>query len=201
MPDVPPPTAPPVVVPQYDESDPVAPDPVPTPVPATKVHYTDAFRQTSSITLDQVTIEDCDQLWDWVRSDPDGTQAFLGKTFTNSRDLFGYISRLAEKERNGHAAFYAIREGVLLGFVILEPIFREVGKDPVATTHIYLQPDARGRMASLLPSLMSEADRLAPGLNLCVITQRQEWATMLQSAGFKSQFVLTRTSPVGANHG
>lgn len=193
-------TAPSDVSPQ----DPPAPEPTP-PAPTTNVHYPDFAHPFTPITdsggvkLDRVSVEDVDRLWDWARADVEGVEAFLGKQFTNSRALFADIAKLAEQERNSHAAFFAIRESdALRGFVLLWPIYREQGKNPVATTHIYLEPDTQGRLPALLPQLMNEADRLAPGVNLCVITQRQEWATMLQSAGFVSQFVLTRTSPVGA---
>lgn len=193
-------TAPSDVSPQEPSTQ--VPPPLQT-APTTNVHYPSFAPQPvttaapQSVTLDRVSVEDVDRLWDWVRADAEGTSAFLGATFANSRDLFTYVGKVAEQERSGHAAFYAIREGDgLRGFILLWPIYRETGKNPVATTHIYLEPESRGRLASLLPALMHEADRLAPGVNLCVITQRQEWAAMLKSAGFESQFVLTRPSPV-----
>ncbi len=187
LPPVDPPTAPPAVVPHYDDPESVTPDP--TPASATKVHYTDAFRQ-NAITLDHVTIEDCDQLWDWVRTDKEGTAEFLGATFANSRALFDYIAKVAQHERDGTAALYAIREGDLIGFAMLWPIQRETGKAPIATAHLYVAPDARGRIKQLLGVLIGEADRLR--YNLSVITQRQEWATALAESGFATHFLLTR---------
>ena len=168
-----------------------------SPTPTTAVVYTDAFapKVTAGVQLGAVTVEDCDQLWDWVRADPEGTSRFIG-TFQNSRELYTYIGNIAVKERNGVATLYAIREQGLIGFILLDPIYRTDGQRPVGTTHIYLSPETQGRLPALLPSLMSEADRLVPGMNLCVVTQRPEWATMLQAVGFKSQYVLTRESPV-----
>lgn len=173
--------------------------------PAT-VHYTDKFApvpKLDQVVLDQTTVEDIDQLWDWVRSDADGTTAFLGGgPYTNSRDLFTYIQKVAEMERNGNAKFYSIRDGeALLGFIMLNPIYREAGKSPVGVTHIYVEPAARGRLQSLLPRLLQEADRLAPSLNLSVITTRPEWAAVLESVGFSAQTVLTRQSSTGDAHG
>lgn len=202
------PVAPPVVSPHADPPESTSdPQPVTTTadlsrpnITATNVHYAEAFKP-KGLLLDQVSVEDCDRLWDLTRSDPDGTSTFLGVTFANSRKLFTYIENLAASERKQEAAFYAIRESdALIGFVILHPIYH--GDDgPIATTHIYLEPDSRGRLQSLLPSMMAEADRLAPNTHLRVITQRQEWATMLKSVGFESHLVLTRKAQHGRTSG
>ena len=182
------PVKPPVVSPHPDppESDPQS---------ATSPTNIHPFVKPQGVILEPVITEDVDRLWDWTREDSEGVSAFLGATFANSRLLFTYVEKVAEQERKGNAAFYAIRESdALLGFVLLYPIVRQANEHPVGTTHIYLEPKSRGRLPLILPALMSEADRLAPGVNLCVITQRTEWAAMLESAGFKSHFVLTRTA-------
>ena len=166
------------------------------------VHYLDKFT-APAITLSGVSMADIDRLWDWVRSDPEGTQAFTGKTFENSRDLFAYIQQLAQKEREHKAAFYSIMDEVtLLGFIMLDPIIREPRQNPVGTTHVYLQPEARGRLREILPAMLAQADQVAPGMNLCVITSRGEWASTLEAVGFTTHIVLTRQSPVtDAAHG
>ena len=185
-------TAPKPVSPQAPQDDPPENDPTEPATSPTNIH---PFVKPQGVVLDPVTVDDVDRLWDWVRADKDGTSAFLGATFENSRALFTYVEKVAEQERNSHAAFYAIREpDALLGFVLLWPIFREQGKNPVATTHVYLEPESRGRLSALLPMLMAEADRIAPSLDLRVVTTRSEWATMLQAVGFESHLVLTRTA-------
>ena len=200
------PVKPPVVSPHPDppESDPTESATSPTNI----LRYTGTLSepnaiiaaQRSALVLEPVITEDVDRLWDWVREDSEGVSAFLGATFVNSRLLFTYVEKVAEQERKGNAAFYAIRENdALLGFVLLYPIVRPANENPVGTTHIYLEPKSRGRLPLILPMLMNEADRLAPGVNLCVITQRTEWTAMLESAGFKSHFVLTRTAKEGFN--
>ena len=190
-------TAPKPVSPHPPQDDPQDAEPAET--TTTNIH---PFVKPQGVILEPVITEDIDRLWDWAREDSDGVSAFLGATFANSRLLFTYFEQLAALERTGHAASYAIRENdALLGFVILRPIIKQANENPVGTTHIYLEPKSRGRLPSLLPAMMSEADRLAPGVNLCVITKRTEWAAMLESAGFKSHFVLTRHATKDFNHG
>ena len=197
------PAKPPIVSPHEEAPLDNSADPQPITTTAasttTNIH---PFVKPQDVVLEPVITEDVDRLWDWAREDSEGVSAFLGVTFANSRLLFTYVEKVSEQERKGHAAFYAIRENdALLGFVLLYPIVRQANENPVGTTHIYLEPKSRGRLPLILPALMSEADRLAPGVNLCVITQRMEWAAMLESAGFKSHFVLTRHATKESNHG
>ena len=192
-------TAPKPVSPHPDVPQDDPQDAQPAEATTTNIH---PFVKPQGVILEPVITEDIDRLWDLAREDNEGVSAFLGATFANSRLLFTYFEQLAALERTGHAASYAIRENdALLGFVILRPIVRQANENPVGTTHIYLEPKARGRLQSILPALMHEADRVLPGVNLCAITQRTEWAAMLESAGFKSHFVLTRPATKESNHG
>lgn len=186
-------------------ADSVTPDA--PPVAPANVHYIDKFAPVDAVdrvVLEPATIEDVDALWDWVRADPEGSAAFLGgQHIGNSRDLFTFIGKVAEMERNGHAKFFSIRDAeALLGFIMLNPIHRQVGHAPVGTVHVYLGVESRGRLKAILPRLIEESSRVAPGVNLCVITSRPEWASMLEDAGFASHTVLTRPASVtGDAHG
>ena len=175
-----------------------------TPPPA--VLYTERFassvpRGTSDVTLAQTTVEDIDQLWDWVRADREGTTAFLGLAHPNTASFFSQIGQIGQKEKDGVAWLRSIKRGdSLIGFVILDPIQR--GNPPVGKCHIYVSPDERGSLPELLPSLIAEGDRLLPGVTLFVATSEEGWATMLKAVGFASQIVLTRQSPLtGSAHG
>lgn len=148
-------------------------------------------------TLGPIMVEDIDRLWDWCRSDQPITHAFLGASFSNSRELFEFIGHVSELERTGAAAMFAIREGATLrGFVLINPILRS--GHALGTLSLYLEPEARPRLKAILSSILVEADRVAPGVNLCVVTQAGEWASLLESLGFTSHTVLTRpASPTG----
>ena len=181
-----------------EEDAPVAPDAAPAPA----VIYTERFAaaQASGVTLQQTTVEDIDQLWDWVRSDREGTTAFLGLSHPNTASFFHQIGQIGQKEKDGVAWLRSIKRGdSLIGFVILDPIQR--GNPPVGRCHIYVSPDERGHLPEFLPSILAEGDRQLPGMTLFVATDQDAIAAMLKAAGFTSQIVLTRQSPTGADHG
>jgi hypothetical protein len=95
---------------------------------------------------------------------------------------------------------FAIREGVdLRGFVLINPILR--ASYALGTLSVYLEPGTHANLKAILPAIVSDADRAVPGVNLCVVTQPGEWASLLESVGFQSHTVLTRpASPTGAAH-
>lgn len=175
------------------------------PEAAPSVLYTERFssvpRGTSDVTLAQTTVEDIDQLWDWVRSDREGTTAFLGLAHQNTASFFNQIGQIGQKERDGVAWLRSIKRGEsLIGFVILDPIQR--GNPSVGKCHIYVSPEARGHLPEFLPSILAEGDRQLPGMTLFVATDQEAIASMLKAAGFASQIVLTRQSPLtGREHG
>lgn len=182
--------------------DPVQSEPAPAPA---AVLYTERFvnvsRETSDVTLAQTTVEDIDQLWDWVRADREGTTAFLGLSHPNTASFFNQIAQIGQKEKDGVAWLRSIKRGdSLIGFVILDPIQR--GNPPVGKCHIYVSQEARGHLPEFLLSILAEGDRQLPGMTLFVATDQDAIAEMLKAAGFTSQIVLTRQSPVtGSAHG
>jgi hypothetical protein len=168
---------------------------------AASVHYTQRFaaRGLSDVGLQPTTIEDIDRLWDWVRSDREGTTAFLGLAHQTTTTFFQQIAMIGQKERDGVAWLRSIkRDRALIGFVILDPI--QSGRPPVGRCHIYVSVEERGHLPEFLPSILADGDRLLPGMTLFVATDSEAMASLLKAAGFTSQFVLTRSSP-GVPHG
>ena len=169
---------------------------------ATKIPYTEKFapEASSAVTLRETTVDDVDRLWDWIRADRDGTSAFLGHTHQNSRAFFDQIGQIAQKERDGVAWLRSIVHNKdLVGFVILDPITR--GAKPVGTCHIYISPKTRGQLPALLPAILADGDRQLPNMTYFVATQDDALSSLLQSAGFTAQIVLTRAASAGEPHG
>jgi len=184
-----------------DIQEPETPDETPA-VPAT-VHYTDKFapRATSSaISLRPTTVDDVDRLWDWVRSDREGTTAFLGHSHPNSQSFFHQIGQIAAKELDRVAWMRSIMQhDELIGFVILDPITRTAS--PVGTCHVYISTVHRGSFPAMLPSILADGDRQLPNMTYFVATQDEAIAEILKGAGFAAQIVLTRPSAFGESHG
>lgn len=200
------------VRPQFATARPLPPKhetPAVTPVvdagavaPNSSVLYTEKFapKPASEVALRPTTVDDVDRLWDWIRSDRDGTTAFLGHTHQNSRAFFEQIGQIAVKERDGVAWMRSISRGdELIGFVVLDPITR--GTHPVGTCHIYINPETRGQLPALLPSILADGDRQLPNMTYFVATQDDALSSLLQSAGFSAQIVLTRAASLGEPHG
>lgn len=169
---------------------------------ATKVLYTEKFapKAASAVSLRQTTVDDVDRLWDWIRADRDGTTAFLGHSHQNSRAFFEQVGQIAAKEQSGVAWMRSIARGDdLIGFVILDPITR--GTSPVGTCHIYINPETRGQLPALLPSILADGDRQLPNMTYFVATQDEALSSLLKSAGFTAQIVLTRAASLGEPHG
>ena len=152
------------------------------------VHYLD--KRPSPIALGPVSIEDMDRLWDWVRSDREGTKEFLGVTHANSQEFFEHISSIYKREASGSARLRSIRRGQeLIGFLLLDPILQT---PVVGTCHLYIGVEYRGHITEIIPAMIATCDTDFGGMALIAIVQRKEWVPVLEASGFEAQIVLTR---------
>lgn len=148
------------------------------------------------LTLTPSTIYHIDQLWDWCRDDPTGTQAFLGFAPDHSRALQDYMGKLLTLEQKGFAVVRTVVvDGNAIGIVTLMPINREVAP-PYGNAHCYLMPALQGHLPQLLPGILAEAARLEPTLMLRVSTPDYAFARLLQPHGFTLSIVLTRPAHI-----
>lgn len=183
-------SAPPVAAsPQDDPQDNPSDEPQ-AHTPVAPIHF--PTFTTASVALDPVTVEDVDQLWDWVRSDRDGTTDFLGFAHANSQQFNKQIGDIIIAQRDGFAWFRSVRNvGALIGFVALQ-----IAKAPAsATIRIYLEPGQRGRIKDVI-----EATAQQTPVPLVCITADKELAGIFVECGFTSQYVLTRPPISGAGN-
>lgn len=152
---------------------------------------TAAAPQAPGITAHPVSFLDVDRLWDWIRSDSDRGQAFLGTAVETSLDLHQRIRQIQSHEAMGVAMVRSLyREGDTatgwhLGFLMLHPI---LSQERMAVVSMYLQRDSRGYELRILPAVLALAAQIVPGFKLAVMAadegQRQAYAALLQPLGF-----------------
>lgn len=109
-----------------------------------------------------ISAQDIDRLWDWLRQDPAGGQAFFGRAFASSVDLHRAAAELA------HAAIIRALElhGQHAGFFLLWPIDQATN---TTVLHLFLAPEVRHTASALYPTLLAEARRaIGPRFNLAV---------------------------------
>lgn len=150
----------------------------------------------ATLTLEVVTFQDVDRLWDWIRQDQAGATRFLGAMPQHSRALQDYISNILDREVKAEARIRSIYlngpEGSMhVGFVSLMPIVR-VGATPSGWAHCYLCPAAQGSLPKLLPDILAEAGDIEPDLTLIVSTSDYAFAKLLEPHGFTLSIALTR---------
>lgn len=162
--------------------DAIARDPIP---------FTAPKPQTPTVQLAQVTVEDIDQLWDWVRSDREGVASFLSATYQNSQAFFARIGQIIADEQSGTAFLRSVRDGdTLAGFVMLAPII-----NGCATVHLYLTPKTPTKV------MTSVIEALPRNIQLMLVAPSAEFAAMFDQHGFTAKLVLTRPASEGAKTG
>lgn len=147
-----------------------------------------AFPQAKAVvnewSFDHVTVEDTDQLWDWVRADRPGTTGFLGVEHKNSQSFNNHVGASIQNEAAGTAWFRAIKmNGQLVGFLALTLVNQS------ASVSLYVEPDHR----AAIPSIVAEAVRVMPlQLALVVVTTDDDIISAFSAEGFERKTVLTR---------
>lgn len=140
-----------------------APAPMPTPIPT-------PVAPPAPLVATPATIGDIDRLWDWIRGDGDGGASFFSYVVTSSVMLHRTFAALERSEQDAapiHARIRALTCGDHhVGFAMLLPVLRE---ERAALMHIYLRPEVRGMLATLLPLLVDLAAAAVPGYTLAVI--------------------------------
>lgn len=163
----------PIIPPEYP------PDPAFTQTPAATV-----LRPTftpDAYVIDQVNVEDLDQLWDWVRSDREGTTGFLGVAHPHSQSFFSQMGECMS------GWFRAVRHAdALAGFakLILAP--------QAGTLLFYVEPTSRGALGQIVPAMVRAVDAEFPHLALMVVSSQDDAITAFESTGFEKKTVLTR---------
>lgn len=142
----------------------------------------------------KVSHEDIDRLWDWIRSDKDYGQAFLGSQFRTSLALHTFMQQMQVAEANSIALIRTIQYYEHhIGFAMLAPILAE---ERTALMHIYLQPAVRNQLAQWVKPLVEIARKAAPGVHLAVASPNEAYARLhrqvLKPLGFREHvmFVL-----------
>lgn len=161
-------------------------DPLPAEAPV------DVDPLVARIHAEPFTVYDADALWDWCRSDPEGIRAFFGLVPDYAAQLHDRLSKITDAEARGTALLRTVWDDrTRIGFVLLFPI-SPTPSGPLARTHCYLSPEARGALTTYLPTMLDLAAVHAPDVTLSVITDRPELGRLLQPFGFMQQIVLTR---------
>lgn len=163
--------------------DKLAPAPVPVWQPAENLR----------VDLGDVTYQDVDQFWDWIRMDQPSAREFMGDVPKSSAALMNWFAGVLVLAREQRARIQSILVNRrLAGFIMLYPIDRQEKGESRGTVHLYLEPAARGALPAILPPLLAIADQVEPGLTLLHSTTRTEWARVLKRAGFTVTLTLTR---------
>lgn len=167
--------------------------PMSTPQPAPQPNA--APTPIASLELRQVTYEDLDRLWDWVRGDAEGARRFLPAVPANSHELTIFLRKMLEAENAGTALIRSIDIGNAahrqhIGFIALNPISRTPRL--VGVVHCYLAPLAQGSLPQLLPHLLDVAAEQQPDMHLVVQTTDYAFARLLEPHGFQLSIALTR---------
>lgn len=145
-----------------------------------------------------VSVEDVDRLWDWVRQDKDRGQAFFNRVILNSRDMHAFMQAVVELAGDKAMAksIYYI-EGTLtpvhVGFVMLLPI---LSAELTAMLHVYLRQDIRGKLGEVTADLIDDVAALVPGYRLAVWSPSEEWVRLhrrvLVPVGFVERTMFVR---------
>jgi hypothetical protein len=149
--------------------------------------------RSSGLTLRPLLDEDVDQVWDWIRTEPDRAEPFFGEYFKSSLALHTKMRAMLQMESQSQALVRAIDWGEgygLCGLAIAWPIN---WKDRLATLHLYLAPDVRHQAVDLLPELIAEGEALLPStMRLAVLSNRPGWQQLLEPLGFIAHTVLIK---------
>lgn len=148
----------------------------------------------AELTVAPTTLRDIDRLWDWIRTDADGGQQFLGQHFSHSQQLHTLVQRLIELEQPGLAVFRSLLwETRHFGFLMLSPILAD---EQTALCHVYLEAQARGGFDGLIDSLVSIAEQLVPNTHLAFYSpdapSEQRYTKVLGQLGFKKHAMFIR---------
>lgn len=155
-------------------------------------------RTTAAVAVAQATcslrplvVEDVDQLWDWIRTEPDRAQPFFGEYLKSALALHQKMQHLMMLEQQGEAAVRAIVvQGTFIGLALLWPVNL---KDRIAQCHLYFAPPYRHIVPKLLGDLVTLGERLLPpGVRLAVYGNRDGWAELLTPLGFVAHTMLIR---------
>lgn len=145
-----------------------------------------AAAMAQSVSLREVTDEDLDRLWDWLRADEDRGQRFLGALVNTSSemrarlDLFQQLQAIDDAEEH-------------VGFLGFSPV-----DDYKAGCHLFLAQAARNQLAQLIPQFMKQAAVLLPGRTFLVNTADAAVARIYRPYGFTMRYILTWTPPKAA---
>ena len=157
-----------------------------------------APKASSATTVDEPTVDDLDRLWDWVRSDREGTTGFLGQTHDNSRSFFQQVSGFVSQDQMGAGWFRSIRRsGELIGFVMMFITTERVG-----SFASYIEPQSRKDMDAIISAMVANANAAHPGLTMMAVSGSEDISVAFESCGFERKIVLTRpatTALTGAN--
>ena len=185
--------APPAQAPVWSE-DPAVPDEdleaeewtatLPEPTEAER-----AALAANSLSARDVDDADLDRAWDWLRAEDDKGARFLGMVPQTSKEMrdrlamFGeHLYALVESSEAGDAH---------VGFAGLFPITGDF-----ASMHLFLAVEARGRIASLVPQLMTMVANTYPLVPKFVVhTKEAALARLYRPFGFTTQYLLTWTPP------
>lgn len=149
-----------------------------------------AAAMAHSVTVREVTDEDVDRLWDWVRAEADKGQRFLGRVMTTSKQLHEWVATFGPH-------LYAITDvDDHVGFVGFNPIVYPAGMPGQAVVHLFLSAPVRGQMHRIVPQLLDLAAVQYPGVTLRIITTEPGFAKLLQPFGFELSWVLTKVATV-----
>lgn len=148
-----------------------------------------------NLSLRRVAVADIDHLWDWIRTDEDGGQTFLGRQFATSMDLHHFINFVnIEGERVGLSLVRSLYwQDAHFGFLMLAPI---LAAEKTALCHVYLNQDTRGQLPQLVGHLLALAQQARPGIHLAAYAVDSEWERLYQRLltplGFKkhAMFIL-----------
>lgn len=139
----------------------------------------------SSLCTREVSEEDLDRLWDWIRQDADRGEKFLGSKVMTSLQL---RDKLVAWGLNLHSLDDA---GEHVGFGGFHPVLEtHVG------LHLYLAPSYRSQLARLIPQFLKMAQTLHPGKVLTVATQDEADVRLYRPFGFVVSYVVQRAPPM-----
>lgn len=131
-----------------------------------------------------VTEEDTDRLWDWIRADRDGGLKFLGLAPLNSTQL------RARLELFGDHLLAIDGDGGHLGFLGCSPV-----TEAYVGVHLYLSEPMRGTLRRIAPVLIAELQGRYPDRKLTIIAADVAEVRLYASFGFTVAHILTLAPP------
>lgn len=111
----------------------------------------------SPVQMRAIDTPDIDNLWDWLRHDPNPTGVMFFKKFGTSRDLHDYVESYSKHIR----AIDAMSNGryTHIGFFVLFPVDTS---SQTAMLHVYLAPSVRGHFDKIFPYVLTGSRQLIP---------------------------------------